>query len=171
MNILHDIDDKRITPEEFVAVIEIPTGSKVKYEIDKETGMIMLDRILGSGFSYPMNYGFIPRTLCEDGDALDVFVVTGKTLYPLSLVKCKPLGLIRMVDCGERDEKIIAVPCDDPNNELPKNVVTEITCFLKNYKSDNPKKIVEVKAFEGRDAAVAIIKEAKDLYKKKGAKK
>jgi len=171
MNILHDISDSRITPEEFIAVIEIPTGTSVKYEIDKETGMLMLDRITPTGMYYPMNYGFIPRTLCEDGDALDVFVVTSKTLEPMCLVKCKPVGLIRMIDSGEADEKIIAVPVDDPNNDVPKNLVNEIYTFFKYYKSHDPKKTVELSPYEGADAAKQIIKESKELYKKQGGKK
>jgi len=169
MNILHDIDDKRITPAEFVAVVEIPTGSKVKYEIDEETGMLMLDRITPTGMRYPMNYGFIPRTLCEDGDALDVFVVTAETLMPMSLVKCKPVGLIRMIDSGEKDEKIIAVPTDDPNNDVPKNIVNEIYTFFKYYKSHKPELVIELAPYEGKDAAMKMIEEAKTLYNK-GAK-
>jgi inorganic pyrophosphatase len=171
MNILHDISDKRITADEFIAVIEIPKGSKKKYEIDKETGMLTLDRMLASGMYYPMNYGFIPRTLCEDGDALDVCVITGETLDPLTLVKCKPVGLVRMIDCGERDEKIIAVPVDDPNNDVPKNVVNEIIYFFKTYKAINPKKVVEVKEMEDTSAAKKMINEAKELYNKNGGKK
>ena len=171
MNILHDISDSRITPKEFIAVIEIPTGEKVKYEIDKETGMLMLDRITPTGMRYPMNYGFIPRTLCEDGDALDVYVVCGETLPPMLLVNCKPVGVIRMIDNGERDEKIIAVPVKDPNNDLPKNTANEIITFLKYYKSFKPGNKVEVSPFEGKDAAIALIKEAKALYKKQGGKK
>lgn len=172
MNILHDIDDKRITPAEFIAVVEIPTGSKVKYEIDKETGLLRLDRIEKTGFRFPMNYGFIPRTLCEDGDALDVFVVTPETLQPMSLVKCQPVGLIRMVDGGERDEKIIAVPVDDPNNDVPKNIVNEIYYFYRYYKSHKPNYVVELAPYENnRAAAEKMIKEAKEYYAKHGGKK
>ncbi|MDR0462489.1 MAG: inorganic diphosphatase [Christensenellaceae bacterium] len=171
MNILHDINDSRITPEEFVALIERPTGTRVKYELDKETGLLMLDRIDGSGMFVPMNYGFIPRTLCEDGDALDVFVVTSEILYPMSLVKCKPVGLIRMVDGGERDEKIVAVPVDDPNNDVPKNTVNEIYTYLQYYKSYKKNYKVELTPYENKDAAIKIIKESKEMYKKQGGRK
>jgi len=146
MNIWHDIDDKRIGTDEFIAVIEIPKGSKKKYEIDKETGLLMLDRIAPSGMFYPMNYGFIPRTLCEDGDALDVCVICAEPLDHMTLVKCKPVACIEMIDCGERDEKIIAVPVKDPNNDVPKNAVAEIIHFFKFYKAHDPANKVEVKA-------------------------
>lgn len=171
MNILHDIDDKRITPDEFVAVIEITKGSKKKYEIDKETGLLMLDRIAPSGMMYPMNYGFIPRTLCEDGDALDVFVVCSENLDPLTLVKCKPVAAIEMIDNGERDEKIIAVPVKDPNNDIPKNMVSEIIHFLKFYKAHDPKNVVTVKPAGDLALAKSLIKEAKEYYRKNGGNK
>ena len=171
MNILHDINDERIKPEEFVAYIEISKGSNKKYEIDKETGLLMLDRLNTSGAYYPMNYGFIPRTLCEDGDALDVCVLTSVTLDPMTLCVCKPVGLIRMVDTGEKDEKILAVLRDDPNNDMPRNAAHEIEHFFKTYKLDNPKKVVTLEPFEGKDAAIAMIKEAKEYYIKHGGKK
>ena len=166
MNILHDISDDRIKPDEFVAVIEIPTGTKVKYEIDKETGLLMLDRIPPTGMRNPMNYGFIPRTHCEDGDALDVYVVTAETLEPMSLVVCKPVGLMRMIDNGEADEKIIAVPVKDPNNDLPKNIVAEIYHQQQYLKAHNPKNKVELSPLEGVESAKKMISEAKALYKK-----
>jgi len=172
MNIWHDISDERINPEEFVAVIEIPKGSKKKYEIDKETGLLELDRITPSGMFYPHNYGFIPRTLCEDGDALDVWVITSETLDPLTLVKCRPVAAIEMIDNGERDEKIIAVPVKDPNDDLPKNTVTEIIHFLKYYKAQDPKNNIDVYPAGDQTQAIKYIKEAKTLYNEKfGGKK
>jgi len=166
MNILHDISDDRIKPEEFIAVIEIPTGTRAKYEIDKETGLLMFDRIEPSGMRSVTNYGFIPRTLSEDGDALDVYVVTSEVLPPMCIVKCRPVGLIRMIDGGERDEKIVAVPVADPNNDpLPANMITEIYTYLTNYKSARAKKVeIKLMPYEGKDAAIKIIKEAKEYY-------
>jgi len=173
MNIWHDIRDERIKADEFIAVIEIPKGSKKKYEIDKETGLLALDRIPPTGMQYPMNYGFIPRTLCEDGDALDVWVVTSETLDPMILVNCKPVAVIEMIDCGERDEKIIAVPVKDPNNDVPKNVINEIIHFLRYYKAHDPKNIIELKPAGDKALAIKYINDAKVLYNKKfgGGKK
>ena len=103
MNIWHDIDPKRITPDEFIAVIEIPKGSKQKYELDKKTGLLILDRILYTSTHYPANYGFIPHTLADDGDPLDVLVLCSESLLPLSLVKVYPIGLIRMSGNSKND--------------------------------------------------------------------
>ena len=173
MNIWHDISDDRIKAEEFIAVIEIPKGSKIKYEIDKETGMLELDRIPPSGMYQPFNYGFIPRTLCEDGDALDVCVICSEPIQPMALVKCKPIALVNMIDDGERDEKVIAVPVKDPNNDVPRNAISEYTHYLKHYKSNDPTKgPVQVNEVEGKEKAMAIIRESKALYSKKfGGKK
>ena len=113
-NIWHDISPKRISPEDFISVIEIPKGSKKKYELDKETGLIILDRILYTSTHYPANYGFIPRTLGDDGDPLDILLLCSETLEPLTLVRCYPIGLIKMLDGGRSDEKIIAIPYNDP---------------------------------------------------------
>ena len=114
MNIWHDISPKVITKEKFTAVIEIPKGSKVKYELDKTTGLLRMDRILYTSTHYPANYGFIPRTYAEDGDPLDVLVLCSETLAPLSLVDCYPIGVISMLDNGAADEKIICIPLNDP---------------------------------------------------------
>ncbi|MEA5011503.1 MAG: inorganic diphosphatase, partial [Angelakisella sp.] len=113
-NIWHDISPKRISPEDFVAVVEISKGSKKKYELDKETGLIILDRILYTSTHYPANYGFIPRTYGDDLDPLDVLVLCSEPLEPLTLVRCYPIGMISMIDSGRRDEKIIAIPMSDP---------------------------------------------------------
>ena len=114
MNIWHDINPDRITPNDFMAVIEIEKGSKKKYELDKQTGLIVLDRILYTSTHYPANYGFIPRTLADDGDPLDVLVLCNEPIDPLVLVQCYPIGVITMLDNGKNDEKIIAIPFEDP---------------------------------------------------------
>lgn len=141
MNIWHKINPKRITPTDFIAVIEIPKGSKNKYELDKETGLIILDRILHTSTHYPANYGLIPRTYADDNDPLDVLVLCSETLSPMTLVRCYPIGVIRMIDQGHRDDKIIAIPFDDPNyntyhdiEELPPHIIEEMIHFFSVYK-------------------------------------
>lgn len=114
-NIWHDISPKRITPEEFIAVVEIPKGSKKKYELDKETGLILLDRILHTSTHYPANYGFIPRTYGDDLDPLDVLVLCSEPLEPLTLVRCYPIGMISMIDSGRNDEKDYRHPRQRPH--------------------------------------------------------
>ena len=142
MNIWHDISDTRIKPDKFVAVIEIPKGGKQKYELDKATGMLRLDRILYTSTHYPANYGFIPRTLADDGDPLDVLVLCSEQLQPMCLVDCYPIGIFSMTDDNELDEKIIAIPFEDPQmnqwrdiNELPRHIYSEIQHFFTVYKS------------------------------------
>lgn len=142
MNVWHDFDPSRITEEVFEAVIEIPKGSKAKYELDKETGMLRLDRILFTSTVYPANYGFIPKTLSDDGDALDVLVLSGEPILPMTLVSCAPIGLINMVDGGQSDEKIIAVALGDPAfrqytdmSKLPNHVLDEMRHFFSVYKT------------------------------------
>ena len=154
MNIWHDIDPKRITPDEFIAVIEIPKGSKQKYELDKKTGLLILDRILYTSTHYPANYGFIPHTLADDGDPLDVLVLCSESLLPLSLVKVYPIGVITMNDNGKNDEKIIAIPFTDPNYnsyktiaDLPKHVFDEMQHFFSVYKQ-----------LEGKNTAVNTVR-------------
>ena len=122
MNIWHDISPKRITKNDFIAVVEISKGFKNKYELDKETGLIILDRILYTSTHYPANYGFIPRTYGDDGDPLDVLVLCSESLEPLSLVRCYPIGVISMVDNGRNDEKIIAIPFNDPTYNTYKSI-------------------------------------------------
>ena len=141
MNIWHKISPKRINPDDFIAVIEIEKGSKIKYELDKETGLIRMDRILHTSTHYPANYGFIPRTYSDDNDPLDVLVLCSEKLGPMTLVRCYPIGVIRMLDNDRRDDKIIAIPFDDPNynmykdiQELPAHVFDEMTHFFKVYK-------------------------------------
>ena len=115
MNIWHDISPKRIKKDRFYAVIEISKGGKNKYELDKETGMLKLDRVLFTSTHYPANYGFIPRTYASDNDPLDVLVLCSEKIQPMTIVECFPIGVLIMEDGGARDEKIIAVPVNDPN--------------------------------------------------------
>lgn len=110
MNIWHDIDSSRINPKDFMVVIEIPKGSKTKYELDKHTGLLELDRILYTSTHYPANYGFIPRTYADDFDPLDVLVLCSQTVYPMTLIRCYPIGVISMVDNGRNDEKSLRFP-------------------------------------------------------------
>lgn len=172
MNIWHDIDDKRINPEEFVAVIEISKGSKMKYELDKETGMLLLDRVLYTSTHYPANYGFIPRTLAGDDDPLDVLVLCQENIIPLTLVKAYPIGVIKMIDSNEIDEKIIAIASDDPSmnvyrniKDLPKHTFDEIRHFFEVYKALEGKTTV-VNEIQGREEALKIIQSTIDTYKK-----
>ncbi len=170
MNIWHDINPDRISPEEFMAVIEISKGSKKKYELDKETGLIMLDRILYTSTHYPANYGFIPRTYGDDRDPLDVLVVCSEPLEPLTLVKCYPIGVMKMLDNGMGDEKIIAIPYNDPMyngysdiSELPKHIFDEIKHFFTIYKDLEGKQTI-VDEFGDHREAIEIIKHCMGNY-------
>lgn len=141
-NIWHDCPASRVTPEQFTAVIEISKGGKNKYELDKETGLLRLDRVLYTSTHYPANYGFIPKTYADDDDPLDVLVLCQEALLPMTLVECRPIGVMRMVDNASRDEKIIAVPVHDPSmeeyndvDELPLHTIEEMQHFFEVYKT------------------------------------
>lgn len=169
-NIWHEISPKRITPEDFICVVEIPKGSKKKYELDKETGLIILDRILHTSTHYPANYGFIPRTYGDDNDPLDVLLLCAETLEPMSLVRAYPIGVIKMIDNGRNDEKIIAIPFNDPTynhytniDQLPAHVFEEMRHFFAVYKNLEQKETA-VDEVQARDAAVKVIAEAIDNY-------
>ena len=169
-NIWHDISPKRIAPEDFICVIEITKGSKKKYELDKETGLIMLDRILYTSTHYPANYGFIPRTYGDDGDPLDVLLICAEQLEPMTLVRAYPVGVITMIDNGRNDEKIIAIPYNDPNynmyngiDQLPKHIFDEMRHFFTVYKNLENKETA-VDEVKGREAAIEVIKTAIDSY-------
>ena len=169
-NIWHDISPKRITPEDFIAVIEITKGSKRKYELDKETGLIILDRILYTSTHYPANYGFIPRSLGDDGDPLDVLLLCSEPLEPLTLCRAYPIGVISMIDNGRNDEKIIAIPFNDPNyniytniDQLPKHIFDEMRHFFSVYKTLENKETA-VNEVSERSVAVKVISEAIDNY-------
>lgn len=172
MNVWHDIPEYQIKPENFTAVIEIPKGGKNKYEMDKETGLLRLDRVLYTATHYPANYGFIPRTYADDGDPLDVLVLCQESVVPMTLVQCYPIGVVKMVDEESKDEKIIAVPFKDPSlssykdiSELPSHTMDEIQHFFTVYKSLENKETV-VKEVMGREAAVEIIVHCIEEYKK-----
>ena len=170
MNIWHDISPKRISPEDFVCVVEIPKGSKKKYELDKETGLIILDRILYTSTHYPANYGFIPRSLGDDGDPLDVLLLCSEPLEPLTLCRAYPIGVISMIDNGRNDEKIIAIPFNDPNyniytniDQLPKHIFDEMRHLFSVYKTLENKETA-VNEVSERSVAIKVISEAIDNY-------
>ena len=163
MHSWHDIAPERIKPEKFIAMIEISKGSKNKYELDKETGHLILDRVLFTSTHYPANYGFIPRTYGKDFDPLDVLVLCSESILPMSLVHCSPIGVMAMTDNGYEDDKIIAVCDDDPFyknykelEELPSHIKDEIKHFFLVYKSLEGKP-TEVGIFKDRAAAMKII--------------
>lgn len=172
MNIWHDISPERIKPESFTAVIEISKGSKVKYELDKETGLLKMDRILYTSTHYPANYGLIPKTYADDGDPLDVLVLCSQHIYPMTLVECYPIGYISMIDSGSNDEKIIAIPNDDPTynqyddiSDLPPHIFEEMKHFFSVYKTLENKETV-VNDIHGKDEAIKIIAQTIEAYKK-----
>lgn len=169
-NIWHDISPKRINADDFICVIEISKGSKKKYELDKETGYIILDRILYTSTHYPANYGFIPRTYGDDEDPLDVLLICAEPLEPMSLVRAYPIGVISMIDNGRNDEKIIAIPFNDPNynqyksiEELPKHVFDEMKHFFTVYKNLENKDTA-VNEVSGSEEAKKIINSAINGY-------
>lgn len=170
MNIWHEMDRERINADDFVAVIEISKGGKNKYELDKKTGMLRLDRVLYTSTHYPANYGFIPRTYAEDNDPLDVLVLCSESIMPFTLVECYPIGVLKMTDEGFSDEKIIAACKTDPFyntyndiSELPKHLFAEIKHFYEVYKSLEYKETV-VKMIEGKEEALRIISKSIERY-------
>ena len=175
-NIWHDISPKRINANDFICVIEISKGSKKKYELDKETGFLILDRILYTSTHYPANYGFIPRTYGDENDPLDVLLLCSEQIEPLTLVRAYPIGVISMIDNGRNDEKIIAIPFSDPNynmysdiEQLPKHVFDEMSHFFSVYKNlEN--KTTAVNEVSNREEAVKIINAAIDNYVDKSCK-
>ncbi|HAT83999.1 MAG TPA: inorganic pyrophosphatase [Clostridiales bacterium] len=173
MSIWHDVDPQRITPTDFLACIEISKGSKNKYELDKATGSLILDRVLYTSTHYPANYGFIPRTYSEDNDPLDVLVLCSEPIVPLALVRCYPIGVMMMQDSGEMDYKIIAIPFKDPTwntykeiEELPAHIMEEMSHFFRVYKQLEGKQTT-VFQVKNREFAELIIKDNLESYKKK----
>ena len=172
MNLWHDVSLGDNVPEEFNMIVEIPRGSKNKYEIDKETGLIKLDRAMKTSQDYPFDYGFAPQTLWEDGDALDVVVLT---TYPLAtgiLVNVRPVAVMRMIDGGEGDDKVIAVPVKDPRwddvkdlADINKHTIKEIQHFFETYKQIEKKEVI-VSGFKNKKAAMAAVEKSIKLYKK-----
>ncbi len=166
----HDVTPGEHLPEEFVSVIEIPKGSSVKYELDKATGLLKMDRILYSAVHYPANYGFIPQTYAEDDDPLDVLVLCQEPVGPLTLVLSRAIGVMTMLDSGKRDHKILAVAIGDPEyaevhqaSDLPPHRLSFLRRFFQDYKMLEGKS-VEVDEFRPADMALPIIEEALQRY-------
>ncbi len=166
----HDVTPGENLPLEFTVVIEIPRGSNVKYELDKQTGLLKLDRMLHSAVYYPANYGFIPQTLAEDDDPLDVLVLCQEPVDPLTLVAARAIGLMTMVDSGKRDHKILAVATHDPEfnpfkeaDELPVHRLAMIRRFFQDYKTLEGKS-VEVDELSPAETSIPIIRDALERY-------
>lgn len=174
MNLWHEISSGNDAPDVVNVIVECPKGTKNKYEIDKETGLIKLDRAMKTSQDYPFDYGFVPQSLWDDGDALDVVLLT---TYPLAcgiLVEARPVAVMRMIDCGEGDDKIIAVPKSDPRfdevqglSDINPHTLKEIQHFFETYKSIEKGKLVEVKGFKGKKEALAAVKKGLAMYAKK----
>ncbi|MEM8882937.1 MAG: inorganic diphosphatase [Planctomycetota bacterium] len=172
MNPWHDISLGRDPARVFRCLIEIPRGSSNKYELDKETGLLKLDRVLYSAVHYPANYGFLPQTYCEDGDPLDVLVLCQEAITPMCLVLARPIGVLQMIDDNGRDDKIIAVPKEDPEyagihdvGHLPPHRLQQLRQFMLDYKTLEDKE-VHVEPIEGAAVAQKVILEAIELYRK-----
>jgi len=168
----HDVSVGQEAPAEFQCVIEIPKGSKVKYELDKESGCIRVDRVLYSSVVYPANYGFIPQTLGDDHDPLDVLVLMQEQVVPLSILRVRPIGMMTMLDQGDNDEKIICVHMDDPEyqhfrhiDELPPHRLDELRRFFEDYKKLEHKEVL-VQDFLGPEDAQKAVKHSMSLYQK-----
>ncbi len=176
MNLWHGISAGKNIPDIINVIIECPKGTKNKYEIDKETGLIKLDRAMKSSQDYPFDYGFVPRSLWDDGDALDVVLLTTYPLAPGILVEARPVGIMTMIDCGDSDDKIIAVPKNDPRfdetlnlSDVNKHTLKEIQHFFETYKSIEGKKVI-VKGFRNKQGALVAIKKGLKMYNDKFGK-
>lgn len=173
MNLWHDVSCGKNAPKSFNVIIENPAGNKNKYEVDKETGIIRLDRPMKTAQDFPFDYGFVPQTYWHDGDALDVVVLSTYPFHPGVMVEVRPVAVMRMIDCGDRDEKIIAVPVSDPRWEKVQNLshinshtLKEFVHFFETYKTIEEGKKVEIKKVEGKKEALEVVKEAMALYNK-----
>lgn len=173
MNIWHDINEERIRKDDFVAIIEISKYGRNKYELDKETGMLKLDRVLYTATHYPANYGFIPKTYADDNDPLDVLVLCQENIIPLTLVEAYPIGVLKMIDDDSADEKIIAIAKSDPYlngyrdiSTLPNQIMSEMKHFFEVYKQLEHKKTA-VQQIMGREEAERIIERCMKRYKDK----
>lgn len=168
----HEVSPGDNVPDTVNAIIEIPKNSKAKYEIDKESGLIMVDRVLFSSVIYPANYGFIPQTYCDDKDPLDILVICSVDVYPMTLIEAKVIGVMHMIDNGEQDDKIIAVAKNDMSvnyiddlSELPPHTMKEIVRFFQDYKKLEGKNVT-IENLYGRSFALKVVTEAMELYKK-----
>ncbi len=166
----HSVSYGEASPEVVTAIIEIPKGSKAKYELDKDSGMLKLDRVLFSSVNYPANYGFIPQTYCDDKDPLDILVICSIDVQPMCLIDAKVIGVMQMIDNNEEDDKIIAVAYNDMSvrhindiSELPPHTLLEMRRFFEDYKKLENKEVV-VEQFLGREHAYRIIQESIELY-------
>jgi|SRR3989344_3096781 len=173
----HEVETGKNAPQIINAIIEIPKDSKIKYEMDKKTGMLMLDRFLYSAVHYPGDYGFVPRTFWDDNDPLDIIILTNYPLVPMTLAKVRPIGVLRMIDNGEKDDKILAVYEDDIRakeiqdiHDLPKHTLIELKHFFETYKVLQGKKC-EVPEILDKKHAHKDIERAIKLYKQKFKKK
>lgn len=171
MNPWHDVKLGENIPHIFPAIVEVPKGSKNKYELDKDTGLIRVDRVLFSSVQYPANYGFVPRTYCQDNDPLDVLILGQEPVVPLSIVMAKPIGLMKMSDQGEEDDKIIAVHANDPEyvhynsiDQLQPHRMAEVKRFFEDYKVLEEKKVI-VEEFLGPKDAIASLEASIKMYK------
>ncbi len=169
----HDVSIGDRAPEVVQSIIEIPRGSRAKYELDKESGMLVLDRVLFSSMRYPANYGFIPQTYCDDKDPLDILILSEIDLAPMCLLNAKVIGVMQMVDGGEKDDKIIAVAADDVTvnhiedlDQMPPHLLKEIENFFEDYKKLENKE-VSVEGFYGKEKALEIVKKSIEDYKGK----
>lgn len=173
MNPWHEVSVGENAPEVVTAIIEIPKNNRAKYELDKETGMLKLDRVLYSSMYYPANYGFIPQTYCDDNDPLDILVLSQETIVPMCMVDAKVIGVMRMLDGDEKDDKIIAVAANDMSvkhlediSELPKHFRKELKNFFEDYKKLENKTVV-VEKFQNKELALEIINQSIIDYKEK----
>ncbi len=177
MNPWHDVHYGKDAPEEVHAIIEVPKNSTLKYELDKETGLIKLDRVLYSAVHYPGDYGFIPRTYWDDNDPLDILVISNYPVYPLTIVRARPIGVLHMTDDNEADDKIIAVHAGDPRfseymdiSDVPEHLMAEIRHFFETYKQLQSKK-VRVLDIQNSVIARKLVLQGIEKYKKKFGKK
>ncbi|UTW65653.1 inorganic diphosphatase [bacterium SCSIO 12643] len=177
MNPWHDISAGKDAPEMVTGIIEIPKNSRAKYELDKDSGMLILDRVLYSAVYYPANYGFIPKTYCDDGDPLDILVLSQIEIVPMCLVNAKVIGVMRMLDHGEADDKIIAVAANDMSvnhfndiSDLPRHFKRELRAFFEDYKKLEEKE-VKIEHFLGKEDAMKIIEKSFEDYDELMSKK
>ncbi len=172
-NAWHDVSRGENLPNEVNGIIEIPTGTRAKYELDKDSGLLKLDRVLYSSVYYPANYGFIPKSYCDDKDPLDILILSQIDVVPMCIVPAKVIGVMRMLDNGEADDKIIAVAAGDPSvnhindiSELPAHFISEMRNFFEDYKKLENKTVV-VEEFLNRETAIEILKDSFRMYEEK----